>query len=118
MAPRGDVGLDGTLDLALDLRLSPDLTRKLDSNGRFAQLLVDADGWGQLPLKIKGSLDRPSFALDSSVIKGALKKKAEQKLQETLQEKLFGKDGPAEEDDPQEKEKKLLEGVIKGLFGQ
>lgn len=118
MAPRGDVGLDGTLDLALDLRLSPDLTKKLDSNGRFAQLLVDADGWGQVPLKIKGSLTRPSFALDSSVIKGALKKKAEQKLQETLQEKLFGKDVPAEEDDPQDKEKKLLEGVIKGLFGQ
>jgi AsmA protein len=124
LAPRGDVGLDGTLNLALDLRLSPDLTAKLDGSGRFTQLLVDADGWGQVPLKIKGSLTRPSFALDSSVIKGALKKKAEQKLQETLQKKLFGKEGPVEEGDPQEKEKekenekKLLEGVIKGLFGQ
>ena len=118
MAPRGDVGLDGTLDLALDLRLSPDLTEKLDSSGRFAHLLVDADGWGQVPLKSKGSLTRPSFTLDSSVIKGALKKKAEQKLQETLEEKLFGKEVPPDQDDPQEKEKKLLEGVIKGLFGQ
>jgi AsmA protein len=122
LAPQGDVGLDGTLDLALDLRLSPDLTEKLDSSGRVAQLLVDADGWGQIPLKIKGSLARPSFALDSSVIKSALKKKAEQKLQETLQEKLFGKEVPAEQGDSQEKEKekekKLLEGVIKGLFGQ
>ncbi len=118
LAPRGDVGLDGTLNLGLDLRLSPDLTEKLDSSGRFAQLLVDADGWGQVPLKIKGSVARPSFALDSAAIKGALKEKAEQKLQEILQEKLFGKEVPAEQEDPREKEKKLLEGVIKGLFGQ
>ncbi len=118
LAPQGDVGLDGTLNLGLDLRLSPELTEKLDSSGRFAQFLVDADGWGQVPLKIKGSLARPSFALDSAVIKGALKKKAEQKLQEALQEKLFGKEVPAEQEDPRDKEKKLLEGVIKGFFGQ
>jgi AsmA protein len=118
LAPQGDVGLDGTLNLGLDLRLSPELTEKLDSSGRFAQFLVDADGWGQVPLKIKGSLARPSFALDSAVIKGALKKKAEQKLQEALQEKLFGKEVPAEQEDPLDKEKKLLEGVIKGFFGQ
>ncbi len=120
LAPQGDVGLDGTLNLALDLRLSPDLTTKLDSHGRFAQLLVDADGWGQVPLKVKGSLSRPVFALDSSVIQGVLKKKAEKKLQETLQRKLFGKEVPVEQGDPdpRQKEKELLEGVIKGLFAQ
>lgn len=118
LAPRGDVGLDGSINLALDLRLSPDLTEKLDTSGRFAQLLVDTDGWGQVPLKIKGSLARPSFALDSAVIKGALKNKAQQKLQETLEKKIFRKEESADEVDPREKEKKLLEGVIKGLFGQ
>lgn len=118
LAPRGDVGLDGTLNLGLDLRLSPDLTEKLDGSGRFSQLLVDADGWGQVPLKIKGSVARPSFALDSAFIKGALKEKAGKKLQETLEEKLFRKEVPADQDDSQDKEKKLLEGVIKGLFGQ
>ncbi|OEU74327.1 MAG: hypothetical protein BA874_02420 [Desulfuromonadales bacterium C00003068] len=118
LAPQGDVGLDGTLNLSLDLRLSPDLTEKLDSSGRFAQLLVDADGWGQVPLQIKGSVVRPSFTLDSAFIKDALKEKARQKLQETLEDKFFDNEVPAEQEDPQEKEKKLLEGVIKGLFGQ
>lgn len=118
LAPRGDVGLDGTLNLALDLRLSPDLTEKLDGSGRFAQLLVDADGWGQVPLRVKGSVARPKFALDTAFIKGALKAKAEKKLQETLEEKLFRKEVPADQEDSREKEKKLLEGVIKGLFGQ
>lgn len=117
LAPRGDVGLDGTLDVGLDLRLSPDLTEKLGSSGRFSQLLVDADGWGQVPLKVKGSVSRPSFALDSAVLKSALKQKAQQKLQETLQEKLLGDEEPTGQADPHEKEKKLLEGVIKGLFG-
>lgn len=118
LAPRGDVGLDGTLNLGLDLRLSPDLTEKLQGNGRFVQLLVDAEGWGQVPLKLKGSVARPSFALDSAFIKRALKEKAEKKLQETLEEKLFPKEVPAEQENSREKEKKLLEGVIKGLFGQ
>lgn len=119
LAPQGDVGLDGSLDLALDLRLSPDLTDKLGSSGRFAQLLVDADGWGQVPLKIKGSVIKPRFALDSALIKGALQQKAQQKLQEKLQEKLFGdKEATEQGEDAEDKEKKLLEGVIKGLFGQ
>ncbi len=117
LAPRGDVGLDGTLDVGLDLRLSPDLTEKLGGSGRFSQLLVDADGWGQVPLKVKGSISKPRFALDSAVLKDALKQKAQQKLQKTLQEKLLGDEGSAGQDDSHEKEKKLLEGVIKGLFG-
>lgn len=124
LAPRGDVGLDGSLNLALDLRLSPDLTEKLGGSGRFAQLLVDSEGWGQVPLKVRGSVARPNFALDTAFIKGVLKGKAEKKLQETLQEKLFGKEDPAaqkdsaDQEDSVDKEKKLLEGVIKGLFGQ
>lgn len=118
LAPRGDVGLDGTLNLALDLRLSPELTEKLDGSGRFAQLLIDTEGWGQVPLKVKGSVTRPSFALDTAFIKSALKGKAEKKLQEALEEKLFGEEVPTEQKDSQDTEKKLLEGVIKGLFGQ
>lgn len=118
LAPQGNVGLDGTLNLGLDLRLSPDLTEKLDGSGRFAQLLVDADGWGQVPLKVKGSVARPSFTLDTAFIKGALKEKAGEKLQKTLEEKIFGKEPPGEQEDSREEEKKLLEGVIKGLFGQ
>ncbi len=118
LAPEGDVGLDGTLDLGLDLRLSPDLTKKLDGSGRFSQLLVDADGWGQVPLKIRGSVVQPSFALDSAMLKDALKEKAGQKLQETLEKKLFKNDPTTDEEDPDQKEKKLLEGVFKGIFGQ
>lgn len=117
LAPEGDVGLDGTLDLGLDLRLSPDLTKKLDGSGRFSQLLVDADGWGQVPLKIKGSVVQPSFALDAAMLKDALKEKAGQKLQETLEKKLFKKEPAAGEEDPEQREKKLLEGVFKGIFG-
>ncbi len=118
LAPKGNVGLDGTLNLELDLRLSPDLTEKLGGSGRFAQLLVDAEGWGQVPLKVGGSVARPLFALDTAFIKGALKGKAQKKLQETLEEKLFPKEDPAQQEDSRDEEKKLLEGVIKGLFGQ
>ena len=118
MAPQGDIGLDGSLNLNLDLRLSPELTQKLDRSGRFAQLFVDSEGWGQVPLKIKGTMIRPNYALDSAAVVEALRQRASQTLQQTLEKEFLKRDPAAEEEDKERKEKRLLDGVIRGLFGQ
>ncbi len=118
LAPRGDIGLDGSLNLDLDLRLAPELTQKLDRSGRFAQLFVDSEGWAQVPLKIKGSMFRPNYALDSTAVTEALRQRATQTLQQTLERELLKREADAEEEDRERREKKLLDGVIRGLFGQ
>jgi AsmA protein len=119
MAPRGSVGLDGALDLTLGIRLSPELTRKLDGKGKVTRFLTDAEGWGQLPLRVAGTAGSPRFSLDAAALKGTVKEKAREEIRKKLQEKIFDKLAPAEgeEEGTEEPAKKLLEDTLKGLFG-
>jgi AsmA protein len=120
LSPRGSAGLDGTLDLVLDTRLSPELTRKLDSHGKVSGYFKDAQGWGQVPLKLTGTVAAPRFTLDASAVKGQVKEKALEQLQKTLEKKLFKKGTPAEPGTPESQDpaKKALDDAIKGLFGR
>lgn len=118
-APQGTVGLDGALDVALDLRLSPTLTGKLDRRGNVAQFFTDAEGWGQLPLKAKGTIGAPRFALDSFAVKGKVKEKAREEIEKKLQEKVLDKLAPKEgEEGSREPAKQMLEEGLKKLFGR
>jgi AsmA protein len=128
MAPKGTVGLDGALDLALGLRLAPQLVEKLGKGGKFTSVLKDEEGWGRIPLNVAGTATKPRFALDTREVRSMVEEKAREKLQKTLQEKLFDKKksettdkettGEAAEEKPKESGEKLLEGVFKGLFGK
>ena len=62
--PKGAVGLDGSLDLGLDTRLSPELSAKLDKKGSITRYLADQDGWTRMPLLLSGNFASPSFGLD------------------------------------------------------
>jgi len=134
LAPTGSVGLDGSLDLGLPVRLSPDLTSRLDSRNKFSRFLTDSQGWGELPLKLTGTWNAPRFALDTEALAGSVRKGVQQQLQKTLQKKLFktkedasgsSKGDSSTQDgtdangaDGKSSEEKLLEGVVKGLFGK
>jgi len=63
--PKGNIGLDGTMNLKLDTRLSKDLSDKMDPRGSITGYLTDNDGWTRLPLLLKGSLNSPVFGLYS-----------------------------------------------------
>jgi len=135
LTPTGSVGLDGSLDLGLPVRLSPELTSRLDSRNRFSRFLSDSRGWGELPLKLTGTWKAPRFALDTEALGSTVRRGVQQQLQKTLQEKLFKtkdeangspetgetqQQGTTDANGTQEKssEEKLLEGVMKGLFGK
>ena len=115
LAPQGTVGLDGKLNLLLDTRLAPDLTARIDTHGKVTRFFKDADGWGQVPLKLGGSLDSPRFEIDA---KAALKK-ATETLQEKLEQKLQERLGPKPDSgsSPDTSQKKQLEKTLRGLFG-
>lgn len=119
MAPKGTVGLDGSLNVSLDARLAPALTAKLDRKGKFSQFLTDKEGWAQLPLQVTGTASAPQFAFDTSAVKGQLKERAVEEVQKKLQEKVFDKLLPAKEAAPGEPApaKQQLKETLKGLFG-
>ena len=111
MQPQGTIGLDGGLDVRLDARLNPELTRKIAGRGDFAGALKDEEGWGLFPLRVKGSIDKPRFTLDSKAVKQQVTTKATEKAVEELSKKLF------KGDENEKSGESVLKDALKGLLG-
>jgi AsmA protein len=125
--PKGTVGLDGSLNVGLDTRLSPELSAKLDKKGGISSYLADQDGWTQLPLLLKGSFTSPSFGLDPKGVREQASKALSNELGRQIN-KLFkqsdqttpqGTDQqPAEKQpSPAESPAKSLQDSLQKLFG-
>jgi len=106
MAPKGKVALDGVLDVRLDMRLNPELTRKVAGKGEFASALTDEQGWGVFPLRVKGTMNKPRFTLDSKTARSQVKKK----VIDELSKEIF-------KDEDQKQGEDALRDALKGLFG-
>jgi len=124
--PKGSVGLDGSLNLALDTRLSPELTAKLDRKGGILSYLADKDGWTQMPLLLKGNFASPRFGLDPKGVQAQASKVLGNELGRQI-DKFFKQQDPSQETDQQQTEegaqqaedptRKLLHDSLKKLFG-
>ncbi len=117
MDPSGKIGLDKTLDLAFDLKLSPSLTKKVTFDSNIAKYIKDEGGWGTIPLTVSGTLSDPSFGVN---VAEAGKRVIQEKGKKIL-EKLFEKDTgenaqPEPAEAPVKKDRKPVEDLIKGLF--
>jgi AsmA protein len=112
LKPQGTVGVDGALDLKLDARLSPDLMQRIGVKTGLKNTLSDKDGWGVLPLVIKGSVTSPKIAFDAE----ALQRQAASKAKEEVTKRLLDKVAPGGGQE-QEPVKQLLEGTLNRLFG-
>lgn len=112
LIPTGTVGVDGSLDLKLDARLAPELLQKMGVKSGLQKAVSDDNGWGMLPLVVKGSLTRPKVGFDSQ----ALQQQAADKLKQEASQRLLDKlGGDSAEQKPV---KQLLEGTLNRLFGQ
>ncbi len=103
MAPKGTIGLDGSIDLSLNLRLAPELAARIDGNEIVSQLLKNQEGWAVIPLNVAGSLSAPKFSLDKTVVQQMLREKAVKGLQDQLREKLLKPDKPGQTPNPAKK---------------
>jgi AsmA protein len=113
MDPAGKIGLDETLDLAFDVKLSPQLSDKAMMNTEIASYIKDEKGWGRVPLKVSGTFSDPSYTVDLEKAGKRIIKKEADKLIDKLFEKKDdekGEGGKKEEPDPV---KDLLKGILK-----
>jgi len=124
--PRGSLGLDGDLDLALNARLSPHLTEELDRKGHVAAYLTDAEGWALLPLKVKGTYAQPRISLDQSALRQQTTQKAVEDLKQRLLDKIAPKQDSTQEEgsesntQPAQEDptRKLIDDAFKSIFGR
>jgi hypothetical protein len=111
ISPKGAVDFEKRLDMPTELKLAPSLTGNLKGKLAALKLLDDEQGWKVIPLKIKGTTDKPSVTLDeeglSKQLGGGLKREIERRLLEPKSDKS-GKPS----------EKKKSKDILKELFGE
>lgn len=106
MDPKGDIGLDETLNLAFDLKMSPQLSKKA-MGSEIAQYICNVDDWSLVPLKVKGTLSKPSYSVDIAKVGKCVIKKEADKFINKLIDKQGG--GAGTELEP-------IKDLLKGLF--
>ena len=104
VSPKGVVDFEKRLDIPTELKLSPSFKGKLIGKLAAVKFLDDGHGWKIIPLKIKGTTDKPSVTLDEE----ALSKQLGRGLKQELERRLF---------EPKS-EKKKSKGILKDLLGE
>jgi len=106
----GVVGFDQTLSLKVKLNLSQALSQKISGSSPAARLAL-AGGRLSVPLLITGTVQVPSYGLDSQALTGKVQEQVKEKMKEALDDLLKGSTKP---EDLKQKGQDLL----KGLLGQ
>jgi AsmA protein len=106
----GTIGFDQTLNLTMHLNLSQDLSQKIAGASPAAKLAM-REGRLSLPLIITGTVQAPSYGLDSKALAGKVQEQVREKVNQAIGDLLKGSTKP---DDLKRKGQDLL----KGLLGQ
>lgn len=69
LTPKGVAHFDQRLDLSTELKMSPELTRNLDRKLTAVKWLEDEKGWKVIPLRIKGTAEKPTVTLDQEAMR-------------------------------------------------
>jgi len=110
LAATGRVGFDKAMDMGIDLRLAPALTGRI-ARGSVGSYVTDKEGWGNVPLRVTGMVNKPAFSLDAAKVRGKVTETLRQKIGEKL---LELDDGKGEQPRP---ERKILNDTLRGIFG-
>ena len=111
VSPKGMVDFDKRLDIPTELKLSPSLMGSMKGKLASIRLLDDEQGWKVIPLRIKGTTDKPSVNLDEE----ALSKQLGRGLTKEIEKRLFERT-PKESGKPSKKTKS--KDVLKDLLGE
>ena len=68
LIPKGQVGFDKRLDMTSELKISPTLTGSLGRGLASVKFIQDEQGWKVIPLKIKGTTEKPNVSLDEQAL--------------------------------------------------
>ena len=105
----GTVDTGGRLNLNLDALFAPEILKKMGLKKKLRKTISNQDGWGTLPLLIRGTLDHPKINYDSVALQDQMVDKVSQKLLEKLVPEGDGEVKPI---------KKLLDNTLNKLFGK
>ena len=111
--PKGSVNLGSeALSVDMETRLAPEIMNKIGISDTLKETVADENGWGVLPLKIRGTLAAPQIGFNSAQLQKLAVKKAKEEARQKLLEQI------APDADGQEPVKQLLDNTLNKLFGK
>ena len=110
MTGHGTVGFDQTLNLALNLNLTQGMSQKIASSSPVAKVAMK-DGRLRLPLVVTGTVQNPSYGLDSKALTGKVQEHVQERAKDAVEGLLKGTTKPSDL-------KKEGEDLLKGLLGR
>jgi len=112
---KGTIGMDEQLDLSVMVKASEKLSPKMLSQSSVSQFLSEEKGWTSIPLRVNGTLTKPSYSIDMKYAGKKLQKRAEEEVFKALS----GDTGKKDKGQPQEQKKgNRPEDLLKGLFNK
>lgn len=111
MAPKGSIGVDGSINLTLATRLAPEILSRMGASERLKQSFVDSSGWGVLPLELNGSLTSPLVRFDTR----ALEQQAIDQAKREAADRLLERMPPEVQGESRESMKNLLDSTLRRL---
>ena len=105
---RGTIGFDQHLHLAVTLNLSETLSQKIIGLSPVAKLAF-AEGRVHVPLLITGTVQTPSYGLDSNALTGRVQEKVKGKVKDVIDDLRKGSTKP---DDLKQQGQDLLKGLL------
>jgi hypothetical protein len=111
VSPKGVVDFEKRLDIPAELKLSPSLVGNLKGGLSAVKFLDDEHGWKVIPLRIKGTTEKPTVNLDEEALGKQLGRGLTKEIERRLLERT-----PKESGKPSEKTKP--KDILKELFGQ
>ncbi len=109
----GKIGLDGGLDLPLNLVLSRQLSEKMVQRYPWVKESFNDKDEAAIGLQLAGTLSKPRLRLDEKKLQKQLQKKLEKKILEKLSERLDDKEGEAGNESGEAKPEDLLRQLLK-----
>ena len=106
----GTVGFDQTLNLTVNMNLTPGLSQKIAGSSPVAKVALK-DGRLRLPMHITGTMQNPSYGLDTKALTGKIQEQVQEKAKGAVEGLLQGTTKPSDL-------KKEGEDLLKGLLGQ
>jgi len=107
---KGTVGFDQHLNLAVNLNHSQAMSQKIAGSSSLAKMAMK-DGRLRLPLLITGTVQNPSYALDTKALTGKFQEQVQEKAKGAVEGLLQGTTKPSDL-------KKEGEDLLKGLLGR
>ena len=111
LIPNGTIDLDGRLNLNLETRLAPEIMAKLGVGDDLKATVADENGWGTLPLQVRGSLKAPKISFNSEGLQQLALRKAREKASRKLLEKIL-----PDSENNKEPIKQLLDNTLNKLL--